>query len=182
MDAGKIRGSGDPVRVAQQYHVVMTGQAAPEGPVAVAGPVQESTGKGAFEVLSIAGDTGQPFTVGDSLRIQFTFRAAIDLAPMIFGLSVYRADGDWLVSQSSRDAGVIWPALSAGHLHSGMIDLVPLSLAPGEYLIAIAAYSEDYSVCFGITGLNARFTVRSAVPIWGKFLHPCRWTLGAPQA
>jgi hypothetical protein len=97
---------------------------------------------------------------------------------MVFGLSVYRADGEWLVSQSSRDAGAVWPALPAGGVHNGSIDLVPLSLAPGDYRIAIAAYSEDYAVCFGMTGIDVAFSVRSPVPVWGKFLHPCHWTLG----
>ena len=178
MDAGRVRASGDPIRVAQDYHAEMTGQDAQEGAAPKAGPVQETTGKGAFEVLAIVGDSGQPFAVGDRLRIRFAFRADLDLAPMVFGLSVYRADGDWLVSQSSRDAGVVWPALPAGSVNAGSIDLVPLSLAPGEYRVAIAVYCEDYSVCYGMTGLDLSFSVRSPVPVWGKFLHPCHWTVG----
>ena len=108
---------------------------------------------------------------------QFTMQAPASLEPSVIALSVYRSDGDWLVGQSSREAGVEWPAIEAGQtLSLGDIDLDPLSLAPGEYRIAVGAYSADLAICNAMTGILPGFAVRSNVPTWGKFLHSIRWT------
>ncbi len=180
LDRGRVREINDPVVVTQEYHASMLGGQSSVASPGVAYPMQEDTGKAVFTYLTISGSTGQPFTPGDLLRIKFSLQAQEDLGPIVFGLSVYRADGDWIVSQSSRDSDAIWPALPAGCVNTGSIELVPLSLTPGDYVIAIGAFCEDYSVCFAMTGLTERFSVRSTVPVWGKFLHPCRWNIGKP--
>ena len=174
LDRGRVREINDPVVVTQEYHASMLGGQLSVASPGVSYPVQEDTGKAVFTYLTISGGAGQTFNTGDLLRIRFSLQAKENLGP------VYRADGDWIVSQSSRDSDAIWPALSAGCVNTGSIDLVPLSLTPGDYVIAIAAFCDDYSVCFAMTGLTERFSVRSTVPVWGKFLHPCRWTIGKP--
>ena len=177
MDRGHVRVSGDPVRVAQDYYVEMTGNAESMFDLPHTMPAQEDTGRAAFTDLHIVGGATAAFMPGDSLKIRFTLRADNPLEPAVFGLSIYRADGDWLVGLSSRDSGLVWPARQVGETHSGVIDLTPLSLAPGEYLVALGAFSEDYSLCYALTGLGLRFSVRSSVPVWGKFLHPCQWAV-----
>jgi hypothetical protein len=81
-----------------------------------------------------------------------------------------------VIGQTSREAGVFWPAPRVGETRKGRITLAPLSLAPGDYLVAIGACSEDYSLCYALTDLSLRFSVRADFPTWGKFLHPIRWT------
>lgn len=180
LDNGRVRASGDPVRTSQEYYVELTGTRDPSYSMPESVPVQQETGRAVFTELSIAGGAGRTFAPGDLLRLKFSLCAEEDLAPIVLGLSIYRADGDWVVGLSSRDAGIVWPELAAGTAHVGAIDLAPLALTPGEYLVALGAFSEDYSLCFALTGLSVKFSVRSPVPTWGKFLHPCRWIVGEP--
>ncbi len=177
IDCGKVRAIGNPVQVAQDYYVEMNGVAELMLDLPHFMPAQESTGHAAFTDVHIVGGSTTAFMPGDALKIRFTLRADQPLEAAIFSISIYRADGDWLVGLSSRDAGLVWPAIQVGKTHSGMIELLPLSLAPGEYLVALGAFSTDYSLCYALTGLGLRFSVRSPVPIWGKFLHPCQWTV-----
>lgn len=176
MDSGRIREIGEPVKVLQHYYIELTGAQLPIETHAQT-PRQQVTGKATVTKLRVAGTDVMTFVPGDLVRIEFSVRAHVDLGPMVFGLSIYRSDGDWVVSVSSRDSGVVWPALRAGDEHYGSVDLAPLALTPGEYRLAIAAYSEDYSICFALTDIVGGFSVRAPYPTWGKFLHPCRWNL-----
>lgn len=177
LDNGRVRASGDPVRTSQEYYVELTGVKEPSYSMPESLPAQQETGKAVFTEVSIVGEGARTFMPGDSVRIGFSLRAVENLKPIVFSISVYRADGDWLVGLSSRDAGVVWPALIASKQHRGAIELVPLALAPGDYQVALGAFSEDYSLCYALTDLSLRFSVRSHFPTWGKFLHPCRWSI-----
>jgi len=178
LDKGQVRAIGSPVEVSQDYFAEVTGRPSTHADAQLAYPIQQETGKAEFTRFRIIPGNPGPFRPGDTLRVEFAIRALEDLGSMVFGLSVYRSDGDWLVSQSSRDAGIAWPPLAAGQEHSGIVELAPLSLAPGEYAMALGATSEDYTLRYALTGIGTNFAVRSDVPIWGKFLHPCRWTVG----
>lgn len=180
LDAGQIRALGDPVRTSQEYYIELTGAREPSYSMPESFPAQQKTGKAVFTEFSIAGGGARAFVPGDSVRIGFSLRAEENLEPVVFSISVYRADGDWLVGLSSRDAGIVWPALVAGKQHRGAIELVPLALAPGDYQVALGAFSEDYSLCYALTDLSLRFSVRSHFPTWGKFQHPCRWSMNRP--
>ncbi len=177
LEGGQIKISGDPVQTCQEYYVEMTGTKGSSGSMPIVTPVQQDTGKAVFTEVGISGLSQENFEPGDLIRIRFSLRARETLQPVVFSLSVYRTDGDWLVGLSSKDAGIVWPALPAGSQHNGTVDLVPLCLAPGDYLVAVGAFSEDYSLCFALTDLSLRFSVRSRFPTWGKFLHPCRWNV-----
>jgi hypothetical protein len=138
-------------------------------------PPQQDTGRAQFVDLRILGEEAGHFLVGQSLNIVFSMRAIEDLPKLVFAVSIYRSDGDWLIGQSSRDAGVVWDGPGAGETSSGLLDISPLCLAPGDYMVAFAAYAEDYSICFALTDLCLSFSVRADFPTWGKFHHPCRW-------
>jgi energy-coupling factor transporter ATP-binding protein EcfA2 len=174
LDHGKARAIGDAIRVSQDYYADMLGQSKKETP-ADAILVQQETGKAVFTDLHIAGAARAEYAPGDTLEIAFTLLAKQDLGPVVFNISIYRADGDWVIGQTSRDIGKYWPAANAGATLRGAVRLAPLSLAPGEYRVAVGACSDDYTLCYALTELTLRFAVRAPYPTWGKFIHPCEW-------
>ena len=176
---GQLRASGNPVSISQDYYVDML----PDGGTQLTVdrsflPPQQETGKARFTELRLLNGGEAHYRVGQPLRLKFVLRAQTDLPKIVFALSIYRADGDWLVGQTSRDDGVFWDAPKAGQECSGTLILNPLCLAPGEYLVAFAAYAEDYSLCFALTDLCLPFSVRADFPTWGKFHHPGVWVIG----
>ena len=180
IDRGAAVSIGKAVEVCQEYQVAMIGNSAEIAP-ATAVISQQKTGMAAFTELSLAefveGDV--PFELGGSIRFRFTLRAEVDLPQdIVFAVSVYRADGDWLIGQTSREEGVFWPALPAAKSTSGVYVMQPLCLVPGEYLAAFAAYSADLSLCYALSDLNIRFSVRAKHPTWGRFAHPSQWLVG----
>ena len=174
LDHGRIKGVGDPIRVSQDYYADMLGQAAP---AETAKPVlmQQETGKAQFTDVRITGGDNGEFAPGQTLEVAFSLLAKQDLGPVVFNISIYRSDGDWVVGQTSRDIGKYWKAAKAGESLSGAVRLAPLSLAPGEYRVAVGACSADYTLCYALTDLTMRFAVRAPYPTWGKFIHPCEW-------
>lgn len=173
---GELQASGDPVRIAQDYYVsTMQGGLSNVPPHSM--PAQQNTGKAQFLDLHLIGGNAGEFMVGEPLRIAFALQAKENLDGVVFTISIYRADGDWVVGQTSSDQGITWPAADKGDVRRGLLDLMPISLAPGEYWVAMSACSKDYTVCYALTDLVLSFSVRSAFPTWGKFIHPCRWSI-----
>jgi hypothetical protein len=72
---------------------------------------------------------------------------------------------------------VFWPPVPAGGNWHGQLTLSPNCLAPGDYKVAFGAYSADHKICYAITDLVLSFSVRSNYQIWGKFIHPCSWSI-----
>lgn len=177
LDHGRLISSGDPVRISQDYYVSTTKSASGTQQVQTM-PIQQDTGKAQFLDLHVIGGDNNVFMTRRSLRIAFTLQAKETLSPLVFGVSIYKADGDWLIGQTSRDEGITWIAPDAGEICHGYLDFPSLCLAPGDYLIAIAAYSEDYTLCYAMTDVCSPFSVRAAYPTWGKFFHPCVWHIG----
>jgi len=173
LDQGRVRAIGEPIRVSQDYYAELVGHKGTPGEPAQTMLIQQDTGKALFTEVRLQGN-GQ-LRPGDTLSIAFAVQAKEALGPLVFNISIYRADGDWVVGQTSREAGIYWPAAAAGEVRKGRIELAPLSLAPGDYLVAIGACSEDYSLCYALTDLSLKFSVRAAYPTWGKFIHPIRW-------
>jgi ABC-type polysaccharide/polyol phosphate transport system ATPase subunit len=175
LDHGQIKSVGDPIRVSQDYYADMLGQTAGGQPVSTL-PVQQETGKALFTDVRIIGGTNGVFEPGQALEIEFALAAKQDLGPIVFNVSIYRSDGDWVIGQTSRDVGKYWPAPKAGGTLSGRVRFAPLSLAPGEYRLAVGACSADYTLCYALTDLTMGFAVRAPYPTWGKFIHPVELT------
>lgn len=172
---GSLHAVGDPVSISQDYYVDTLGGAATTDVPQERIPSQQETGKALFTKLRLVGEEGDTFSPGKPMRISFSLLAKEDLTGVVFAVSIYRADGDWVIGQTSLDAGVIWPAAAAGEVRAGSLRLDSLCLAPGEYHVAFGAYSSDYSLCYALTDLASSFSVRAKHPTWGKFIHPCRW-------
>ena len=177
---GEMLASGDPIKIAQDYYVSSLPAKARE--LAVNGEMvlpQQDTGKAQFVDVSLIGGEGGKFMLGEPFRIGFSIRALTNLPRLVFAVSIYRSDGDWVIGQTSLEDGVFWSDVPQGESCRGYLDFRTLCLVPGDYLISVAAYNEDYSVCFAMTDLCSPFSVRSSYPTWGKFHHPCAWITGS---
>ncbi len=174
---GRMVMVGAPVAVCQDYYADALGIAAPKehAPKVIS---QKNTGMASF---THAAHSGAPpadkpvYKVGDTIELEFTVRANVPIGRTVFTLSVFRADGDWSLGQTSLEAQVFWDPAEAGAEQRGRLLLQPNCLAPGDYLIALGANSEDLSVCYALTDLGLPFSVRWNFPTWGKFIHPCKW-------
>lgn len=177
LDRGSVVAIGNPVRISQDYYIqtMGLGTAGIISPDKI--PSQQETGKALFTQMRLFGGDGKYFLPGQSMRIVFSLIARENLGNVVFAISIYRADGDWVIGQTSLETGVVWPAAKAREIRKGALHFESLCLAPGDYFVALGAYSEDYSLCYALTDLSLNFSVRARYPTWGKFIHPCRWLI-----
>ncbi|HXA46600.1 MAG TPA: ABC transporter ATP-binding protein [Burkholderiaceae bacterium] len=177
LNSGHMAGIGDPVQISRDYYIASLGpQALPETQQEVL--PQQETGYAKFVEFKVkhqSHETPPVLEVGGKLTIRFALEALRTLEPTVYGLSIYRSDGDWLIGQTSREAKVVWPGVDQGEVVSGEIVLDPLCLAPGNYQMALGAYSQDLAICYGLTDMQPAFTVRADYPTWGKFMHGIEW-------
>ena len=177
LDGGQIMEIGEPIKVCSSYYVASLGRSAHPD---LSGEVipQQETGMARFvdaRVIDWSSTRSATFSVGDRLAVRFSLHAMDDLEPSVFAISIYRADGDWLIGQSSREAEVLWPKCQRGEKLSGEVVFDRLCLAPGEYRIVLAAFSQDLAICYAMTGFMRGFSVIADFPTWGKFVHTVAW-------
>ena len=113
--------------------------------------------------------------MGGIIGFQFAIEATANLDEMVFALSIYGSEGDWIIGQTSREAEVFWPSATANEKRRGIFKLTPNCLAPGNYRAACGVFSADLSLCYAMTETTVSFAVRSDFPTWGNFVHPCTW-------
>lgn len=174
---GEIVMIGDPVAVCQEYYVHALGVSG-TGLGHQTFISQKETGMARFVETrhAAAVNAATPtYRVGEQICLEFSLEAMHDLGKTAVAISVFRSDGDWVLGQTSLNAGVFWQPIKSGKLFHGRLILAPICLAPGDYLIALGANSEDLSICYALTELALPFSVRSDQPFWGKFIHPCEW-------
>lgn len=175
---GKMMMMGESIAVCQEYYASMTGTPMAKTPEASTIITQKETGLARFVEIEHDGRRGEAnpvYSVGDTMTINFTLHALKDLGRSVFTISIFRADNDWSIGQTSQEAKVWWDPCKAGDLVKGKIVMSPLSLAPGDYSIAIGSNSEDLTVFHALSDLSRKFSVRWNYPTWGKFIHPCEW-------
>jgi ABC-type polysaccharide/polyol phosphate transport system ATPase subunit len=174
---GELVMLGAPVSVCQEYYVealgVQTSSASAKAVIS-----QKSTGMARFteaahDTFTLLEKPG--YSVGEPIRFKFAVLANEALARSAFTVSIFRADGDWLIGQTSVEAGIFWEPVQAGGVLHGTLVFPSCCLAPGDYLVALGVNSEDLSVCYALTDLALPFSVRWNYPTWGKFIHPCQW-------
>ena len=174
---GRLVMIDQPVTVCQEYYAEAMGT--PLNTAEVTPMIsQKATGMAAFVHAAHHGFPvlGKPvYQVGETIRLDFCVRAHEALARAAVTMSIFRADGDWTLGQTSREASVFWAPTAAGQELKGHIVLEPNCLAPGDYLIALGANSEDLSICYALTDLGMPFSVRWNYATWGKFIHPITW-------
>ncbi len=175
LEKGAIKAAGDPVAVSQNYHAAMMGEV---GATAQRPSVpQQRTDHARFTVFNLFRGEGATFLGGQDIAFNFELEAMKALENAVFAVSIYRTDGDWVIGQTSREAGVAWKPIAAGGSARGQLVLEKNLLAPGDYAAAFGAYSADLSICYALTELNAHFSVRTDFPTWGKILHPAKWII-----
>jgi ABC-type polysaccharide/polyol phosphate transport system ATPase subunit len=177
LSKGVIVEIGEPVSISQDYYASTTGIKNVSEQVNLV--AQQNTGMANFKLVKVVGNVNKIFQVGDVLRFKFALEALKDLDKTIFTISIYKSDGDWVIGQTSRECDVYWDSINAGQICSGELIFPELSLAPGDYHVAMAAYSENFSICYALTDLVEKFTVRSSYPTWGKFIHKCQWKISS---
>ncbi|WXC91763.1 Wzt carbohydrate-binding domain-containing protein [Bradyrhizobium septentrionale] len=119
---------------------------------------------------------GEPvFQVGEDLTFEFAVRGKVDMPGLVFGLSIYRRDGQWIIGQTSHECKAVWPARPRGATAQGAIVLKGLVLGPGEYIACLACYNEDFTICHAMTELIVSFAVKLPYPTWGGIIHPIEW-------
>ena len=183
INCGEFQSSGSPSVVCQNYYAASLEEKLPalEQATQLENIIpQHSTEMAYFTRLRTLDSHGHPcdlFNVGDSMLIDFKLVADSALNESIFNVSIYRADGDWSIGQSSADKQIFWPALKAGGVLSGQLLLSPISLTPADYKICFGVYSIDAKICYAMTELTVGFSIRSSYQTWGKFIHPCVWSI-----
>lgn len=179
LDRGAVLASGNPVEVCQEYQVAMLGNKAADYAPEKDFISQQDTGLARFVDVRIADlppNADKTFMLGDSIRFRLTIEALAPLDRIVFTISVYRADGDWILGQTSRESGPIWDGVPAGTQVSAGLLLKPLCLVPGDYFAAFSACSTDLALTYALTDLVIPFSVRAPRPTWGRFEHPAVWT------
>jgi ABC-type polysaccharide/polyol phosphate transport system ATPase subunit len=183
INCGNFQASGSPSVVCQNYYAASLEEKSPvlEQTTQLKEIIpQQSTEIAHFSRLRTLDNHGHPcdlFNVGDSMRIDFKLEADLELDEGIFTISIYRADGDWSIGQTSAEKQVFWPGVKAGETLSGELLLSPISLTPADYKICFSAFSTDSKICYAMTELTVGFSVRSSYQTWGKFIHPCVWSI-----
>jgi ABC-type polysaccharide/polyol phosphate transport system ATPase subunit len=174
---GVVKQMGYSVDVCQEYYVDSTANKNNASPNTI---VQHTTGLAKFSSISMFNGNGiqsKVFDVGGEIKFEFILEAEAPLEESVIAVSVYNANGDWVLGQTSREKKVFWPPVAAGENCHGQLTLSPNCLAPGDYRVAFGAYSTDHKICYAITDLVLSFSVRSNYQIWGKFIHPCSWSI-----
>ncbi|TAN64847.1 MAG: ABC transporter ATP-binding protein [Methylobacter sp.] len=178
---GSLRLSGYSVDVCQEYYVdSISHKGSVAAPIEDTVIVQQSTGLARFadiRMLNSNGRQSKVFNVGGDIKFEFILEAEAALEESVIAVSVYRADGDWMLGQTSREKNVFWPPIAKGEKLRGQLHLFPNCLAPGDYNVAFGAYTTDHKICYALTDLTLSFSVRTNYQTWGKFIHPCDWSI-----
>ncbi len=178
IEGGEIRETGDPVEITQEFHAFMMGIDNKDKEIRRASLIpQHSTEHAEFSTFRLRHIGETTFEVGDDVVFEFALRAKQDLPRTVYGLSIYRRDGEWMIGQTSQDYKISWPALKLGETIKGTIGLQNLLLGPGEYICCLAAYPEDFTICYAMTELNVAFKVTLKYPTWGGIIHPIDWNI-----
>lgn len=176
---GKLIMTGLPVEVCQEYYVdTMDHDSETPTQNDVLIP-QQSTSMAFFSKICLQTRLGyekKVFEVEEDICFELELNAEKNLEEVVLAFSLYRADGEWILGQTSREKNVFWPPMSAGMNLKGKLLLSPNCLGPGDYKVAFGAYSKDHQLCYALTDLAISFAVRSNYQTWGKFIHPCDWS------
>lgn len=186
LEGGKLMRQGNPVDICQDYYAHTVGGVATNLKRETKVIPQQSTGTAKFGKLEIASGASRGerhlFQPKEDIWIRFGLEALQDIDEVIFAVSIYRTDGDWVVGQTSREESVFWPSARAGDYLEGALVLTSNCFAPGDYMIALGAYTRDHSICYALTDLAASFSIRAAYQTWGKIIHPCQWKISNDSA
>jgi ABC-type polysaccharide/polyol phosphate transport system ATPase subunit len=173
---GQIKKAGDPISVCQDYQAFTTNGDQPSSDISKSFLPQDETGLAHFTLAELESPDGwKHFQPGDTLNFHMKIQAKNKIDSCVFAISIYAADGEWIIGQTSLDEGVSFPGAEAGESVTALLRMPNLCLAPGDYAVVLGAYSNDLSLCYARTSFLNRFSVRAKTPSWGRIRHPCQW-------
>lgn len=176
IEKGLVMAIGDPIAITHEFHNFMLGLNGSDLKEKAPSTLpQHGTDTAEFTIFRLR-HLGEPiFEIGEDLTFEFAVRAKVDMSSLVFGLSIYRKDGFWIVGQTSHESNTVWPARARNAIAEGTIVLKGLVLGPGEYVACLACYNEDFTICHAMTELIVSFGVRLPYPTWGGIIHPIEW-------
>lgn len=187
LDQGVVRAVGPTADVVGQYREAMdveTQARTPQGDD-LDGPLQLGRNRiGSQEVtidrVAFVDPEGTPL---DDLRPGAPCTLRLDLTardgprPVVVVVTVYRRSGELLLwDLSSDDAGR--GAVRVDDELRVELTIAELDLVPGEYVLEVGAWREDWAYAFDVHELAHPFTVRGRAPEHGIIRPRHRWSLG----
>jgi ABC-type polysaccharide/polyol phosphate transport system ATPase subunit len=171
LDAGRVRGSGDPKRIVGAYitdvekseeqalaaadakaREELPAEAAPPAIADAAGPpdmfhaVEGRWGSREIEILDVSfsgedGETGHVFHSGERLSIRLTVKAARPVDDFVFGIGLFNAEGVCCYG-TNTDLEEYRPENFAG-AGDVVFEIASLDLVEGTYKVDVAAHKRD---------------------------------------
>ncbi len=187
LDAGRVRGHGDPKRVVDAYLTEVAGTddhavSAPAEPPAASG-ASETNGRAGrwgsqeaiIEHVELVRADGQPVNVfesGQPMRIHVGVRAARPLHDFVFGIAIFTADGVCCFGTNTQIEGRVPREWAGGGTFT--VDIERLDLVAGAYKLDVAVHRQD-GVPYDYHRLLYSFRVASPVKDTGIYRPQHRW-------
>ena len=187
---GRVRAQGPTASVIEKYRAAMhvetvarTPESASSGTDGLAlGRNRFGSQEATLENVRMLGPDGIPtwrVRTGDSISIQFSLQLHADLLPPVITLTVLRRSDmpvRWDLSNEHDGA-----PLPLGHRTTDIhLDVHRLDLLPGDYLLEIGAYPDDWSYAYDFHSQAYPFHHRGSYPQTSGVSAPVRsWSLRA---
>ena len=138
---GEVRVDGDIKRVLEAYHELVEAQE--QHTLAGAAPTGDRWGSGEVRIQTVTLHTGGEEThvvrSGEPFEVRLAYRSA-DERDAVFGLTIYRDDGDSVYGTNTKNDGTTIRVKREGHV-SFCVDR--LGLLPGRYELDVAVTSAE---------------------------------------
>ena len=187
LDAGRVRGHGDPKRVVDAYLTEVAGTDDQAAPAAAQPPAASDTAavngragrwgsqEAIIEHVELARADGQPvhvFESGQPMRIRVSVRAVRPLHDFVFGIGIFTADGVCCFGTNTQIEGRLPREWAGGGTFTVAIDR--LDLVAGAYKLDVAVHRQD-GVPYDYHRLLYSFRVASPVKDTGIYRPQHRW-------
>jgi ABC-type polysaccharide/polyol phosphate transport system ATPase subunit len=188
LDGGSVRGAGDPRRVVSEYisDVARAEEKTLAAADAVAGPEPAADGFKAGEgrwgsreveiaAVRIVGEDGAPrhvFQSGEPAAVEMTVRANKKVGAVVFGVSIFNADGVCCYGTNTDIEEVAVPEFEGEQAVTFRIR--SLDLVEGSYKLDVAAHRED-GYAYDYHRLIYNFRVNSRTKDVGIFRPAHSW-------
>ena len=125
---GAVKQVGYSVDVCQEYYADSTANKNAVSSINANKIVQHTTGLAKFSSIMLFKSNGSQskiFDVGEDIRFEFILEAEASLEESVIAVSVYNANGDWILGQTSREKKVFWSPVAPGDKLHGQLTLSP---------------------------------------------------------
>ncbi len=172
LDAGRVVEMGRPGDVVGRYRAETMRE--------VTGGLTREWGTGEIRIVGVeirdrAGRPAETVASGGTLTAVLRYRAARRIERPVFGFALSDRTGRRLYGSNTQIAGLAVPFVEGeGTL---TLELAPLTLAEGGYLLSFSAHSEDHRIHYHRIDHAFPLVVEGGLPVEGPLYIPARWTL-----